>query len=302
MTQERFLKLLDNPDLLASISYEELKTLALAYPYAHNLRYLLAIKSSQDNHPEFGRNLAAAAAHSLDRRRLFQLIAPKKLAPLPVEAEELVLELKPIETVQQELQARVPVPRTAETASAAQISAQQVPATGVVRSNPNIALDLTRAFEPETAGEPQEVSEQPVPVVGPVTEHKAEKPAPYIDFKPSFAAWASQFNSPVLLSGAHTTLTPEAPVPFGKPVKSSDLPEEQRIEAETAMPGAQTITPQMLAEKSVAENKDVLSETLARLYVRQGYREKAIAMYERLSLAFPEKSPYFAAEIEKLKK
>ena len=143
MTQERFLKLLDNPDLLASISYEELKTLALAYPYAHTLRYLLAIKSRQDNHPEFSRNLSAAAAHSLDRTRLFQLIAPKKLAPVPVEAEESVLELKPIETVQQELQARAPVPRASETASATSSAAQQAPAPDSGRPQTNVALDLT---------------------------------------------------------------------------------------------------------------------------------------------------------------
>ncbi|MFM7401335.1 MAG: hypothetical protein ACKO4W_10560, partial [Bacteroidota bacterium] len=59
---------------------------------------------------------------------------------------------------------------------------------------------------------------------------------------------------------------------------------------------------QMLAERSVSENKDVISETLARLFARQGYREKAILMYERLILTFPEKSAYFAAEIDKLKK
>jgi hypothetical protein len=59
---------------------------------------------------------------------------------------------------------------------------------------------------------------------------------------------------------------------------------------------------QLLAEKSVLENKDVISETLAKLYVKQGYRDRAIAMYERLCLAFPEKSTYFAAEIDKLKK
>jgi hypothetical protein len=59
---------------------------------------------------------------------------------------------------------------------------------------------------------------------------------------------------------------------------------------------------QVLAEKSVAENQSVISETLARLLVQQGYKEKAINMYQRLSLAFPEKSAYFAAEIDKLKK
>ena len=64
MTQDRFIKLLDNPDLLATISYEELKTLALTYPFAHNLRYLLAIKAGQEDHPDFSRNLTAASAYS----------------------------------------------------------------------------------------------------------------------------------------------------------------------------------------------------------------------------------------------
>jgi predicted negative regulator of RcsB-dependent stress response len=59
---------------------------------------------------------------------------------------------------------------------------------------------------------------------------------------------------------------------------------------------------QALAEKSVTERETVISETLARLLVQQGHKEKAINMYQRLSLAFPEKSEYFAAEIDKLKK
>ena len=59
---------------------------------------------------------------------------------------------------------------------------------------------------------------------------------------------------------------------------------------------------QSLAERSVAENKDVISETLARLLAKQGYRDKAIVMYERLALSFPEKSSFFAAKIKELKK
>jgi hypothetical protein len=51
----------------------------------------------------------------------------------------------------------------------------------------------------------------------------------------------------------------------------------------------------------VNEERSFITETLARIYISQGYYSKAIDIFEKLSLKFPEKNSYFASQIEKVK-
>ena len=54
------------------------------------------------------------------------------------------------------------------------------------------------------------------------------------------------------------------------------------------------------AAKSIEEDQNLVSESLALLLAQQGKKEKAIAMYKALILKYPERADYFVPKIEYL--
>ncbi|MEA4967587.1 MAG: hypothetical protein VB048_05650, partial [Bacteroidaceae bacterium] len=55
-----------------------------------------------------------------------------------------------------------------------------------------------------------------------------------------------------------------------------------------------------VVKKSVEDEFEIVTETMAQIYLKQGHKDMAIKIYNKLILANPEKSSYFATQIQKL--
>ncbi|NQV01613.1 MAG: hypothetical protein HQ542_03135, partial [Bacteroidia bacterium] len=74
-----------------------------------------------------------------------------------------------------------------------------------------------------------------------------------------------------------------------------------REEPRISSPRTVFLKPTHTVSRDSQEEDEIVSETLAILYHKQGNTGKSIRVYEKLCLLFPKKSSYFAARIEELR-
>ena len=224
---------------------------------------------------------------------LFEMDKPLVNRPKESDIEELEIEesLEGLFDVplEEEIEGALPEEATEEMAIDASLPANAASVTAESEIENMDANSDLEGQQPKTAEIPLEITNQEAD-----TSH-VTPPGPAPTPKSTFSSYAKRYQPkrPGLLSGDVKLL--------GKGEKKeipASISPEKPLEESYQEPA--DVAKEMAAQ-SVHEDHTIATETLAGILARQGHFDKAIKMYEKLSLQFPEKSDTFAAKIEELK-
>ncbi|WP_039141528.1 hypothetical protein [Flavihumibacter solisilvae] len=278
---------------LSGITVSELEKAVSRYPYCGPLHLLLLKKQVQERHPDLQKQFEKTSIYFPNSFLLNELLRAPEAPPKVKPAATLVAE--PIAVVA-EPTVEPPVPEISAVPEEA--LASETTSTPPPVFEPQAAETPAKESKEETFRSDILQKESPIriPTLKDINPQTDEQPLfePYhtIDY------FASQ--------GIKMSANLPANDKLGRQLKSFT----DWIKTMKKLPQS-TIEKQLLdsgnGERIVAmaagsvEHREVLTETMAEVLVKQGSIENAISLYRKLSLAHPDKSAYFATRIEQLK-
>ena len=298
MKPEQFEYYLENPSMMDEAATAEFAVIIREYPFCQPAQLLYTKGLHNQGHISFNRQLKIASAYAGDRSLLYDLIntatgATSTVAPENTKTGDAV----------------VPAAVSGEAGKAPETEVPDL-AGRLEQVVPITDYDLLPFDFPAYTG----IDLPPLP---------SETRAP--EFIPSSApdagdAAGSGFSDEELLrhfletdplskqQSGKPAIRPMR-IDRDKPLLSGPVPKRSPAddlidrfigsdEPKVVRPGRTEPAPQDISSDSSREDDEFMTETLARIYVQQGYYLKAIQAYEKLSLKIPEKSVYFASQIE----
>ncbi|MDZ7743524.1 MAG: hypothetical protein U5Q03_17740 [Bacteroidota bacterium] len=273
MNKKQFAEYLKSPDTLDNQSIPELESILKDFSYCQSASMLLSLNLFKEKHINFEQQLKKTAALVRDRNVLRKHI------------DRLDEELKPQTELPDEYSRKYSPPATEKP--------EEKPAkteAGTKDEHEDIkkaAAELNiRGYSIEEATDLNK------------EEEKIRKLKEIIDRRLKEIQLEKEKKS----SGAESEKAVKEES-SGKPKtmeKHASLIDKFIREEPSIKPKQQFYDPVESSQKSITDEENIVSETLAKIYFDQGLYEKAIKIYTKLSLKFPEKSSYFAGQIKKI--
>jgi hypothetical protein len=296
VNKAHFIHLIEHPEQATAGEEASLREITRTYPYFQTARVLLTKCLHNQNSYLFEKELKTTALYAGNRKKLYDYIHAAQEAPVLIAAEA---EPEPTAQVIHE------------------VIEEKVPDVIILES-----VEITEIAEPVETLPPVNEIEAAVKVEQTDTTEDIDKPAtvvPDVASPHSFDEWLQLLSNQSLAEVPNTESIVTPPVveeakQEETAVLNTPLPNKNQAfdidgiisrfiteSPSISRPKAEFFNPANMAKLSVEEHEDLVTETLARINLKQGNYKKAIRMYEKLCLKFPEKMPYFVDLIQKIK-
>lgn len=286
MDVSTFFQYIENPSLLNNSSEAALMELCKKYPFTSTLQLLYTKNLQNTEHISLDEQLKIAAAYSTDRKTLYSLLQNKKQQRISTISDS---------TIASESQTHVEDKKNYSLAQNTETTVTEKENKENEKKQPIPQTKELDFLEEQYLQEALINSAYAIEETNSETENQDNPTNSEIDVTTqlSFFDWLHTIESGKLTET--------------KKHSNVDLVINQLENIEFTEPHHKAVffKPSEMAKKSVTENDELITETLAHIYFLQGNYQKALNAYKKLSLKYPEKSIYFATqikEIEKIKK
>jgi hypothetical protein len=316
MHKNQLLTYIHHPGKLDRESLEKIRKFRELYPYFTTVRLLLIRNLYQLDEEEYRKEIEVAAAHVTDRRILYELIHPlteelpdteEPVAVIPAREAPVTHEeeVKP----EPKLKDKPDLQKNIANLLSWQLHELELVDPLEAELVPEIAIDIDKTYGNERGTGDMTYSSGPDDLL--ILDLETDQPVQQEELAGStddsgpvhepgdlhsFTNWLSVLDKP------SQSTEPQISKKEKKP-SDNKLLIDKFIELNPRLEPRKDNIPHVdISEDSVREHDGIFTDTLARIYIKQGYYSKAIFAYEKLILKYPEKSGYFASQIEDIKK
>jgi len=276
MQKENFQEYLYNPERYKNTDLSELKELTREFPWFSTARIIILLCSKQQSDTDFDKLLKKQGLYIPNRKLLHKILHSGISTVL------LKNDLHSEKSGPNEFHSRIPGIFDTPENIAVSNDIQSEKANGSVLGDDSLLefVYSSRNSDSELSGK-IEIEVKGSSEIQDLTGSKKER-------EQNFDRWISKLGG--------ESETEKSPFKKQKIIESFIHSDAGVIRAdkETGLQGD-------VSKNSAEEHEGFITDTLARIYVKQGLYNKAIYAYDKLCLKYPEKSIYFASQIEEIR-
>ena len=303
MSRQQFVNLIKSPNELNANSIYFLENLIKEFPYCQTADILYVLNLFKENSIHYYNQLKIAAAYSSDRKKLKQLIESVKKNKSQEQFKEA--ETKKIPIIQ-----KSEIKSDADTKNHILINIhkkiEQILSNDL--NNDNKIENELKTIEKHTSLKNENITDNDIIII-----EKLKNKIENILKISQIDTFAEQDKKTIKTqSGQSEQKLQQKKFIEDDPEKSEDIKAilskdeliDKFIKEEPRITPLKVnfFDPVNIARQSIIDNENIVTETLAKIYQKQGNFSKAIKIYNKLILKFPEKSSYFAAQIKNIQK